>query len=191
MARATTKDDLVSAGNTTFETLTGILAALTEEQRDLPFSFDVSREKGAHWARDSNVHDVLIHLHEWHLLLLDWVSSNLAGEEKPFLKAGYNWKTYGAMNAEFTERNRGSSYAESFALVCESHVRVMTLIDHFSQEELFTRGAYPWVGGTTLGSYFTSVTASHYVWATKKVRKFAKSLDLATMVPASGTRPRE
>jgi hypothetical protein len=32
------------------------------------------------------------------------------------------------------------------------------------------------VGGSTLGSYFVSATASHYEWAMKKIRKFKKSL---------------
>ena len=37
-------------------------------------------------------------------------------------------------------------------------------------EELFSKGTYKWVGGSTLGSYFVSTTSSHYDWAIKKLK---------------------
>jgi hypothetical protein len=40
---------------------------------------------------------------------------------------------------------------------------------------LFSRSVYPWVGGSTLGSYFVSVTASHYDWAMKKLKAHKKN----------------
>jgi len=39
------------------------------------------------------------------------------------------------------------------------------LIEVFSNDELFTKGIYKWIGGTSLGSYFVSSTSSHYDWA--------------------------
>ncbi|WP_254259881.1 ClbS/DfsB family four-helix bundle protein [Listeria fleischmannii] len=62
-------------------------------------------KKKAHWKRDKNIRDVLIHLYEWQQLLLKWVEANVEGERKPFLKEGYNWKTYGAMNQLFLGKN--------------------------------------------------------------------------------------
>ena len=50
----------------------------------------------------------------------------------------------------------------------------MSLLDKFSDEELFTKGIFIWVGGSTLGSYFISVTASHYDWAVKKLKAHKK-----------------
>jgi hypothetical protein len=52
----------------------------------------------------------------------------------------------------------------------------MELANDFSNGELFSKGIFPWVGGSTLGSYFVSATSSHYNWAMKKIRKFKKSL---------------
>ena len=57
----------------------------------------------------------------------------------------------------------------------KSHQQVMALIDGFSDDELFTKGVFTWVGGSTLGSYFISVTASHYDWATKKLKAHKKT----------------
>jgi hypothetical protein len=51
----------------------------------------------------------------------------------------------------------------------------MKLADTFSNEELFSKGTYKWVGGSTLGSYFVSNTASHYDWAMKKIKAHIKN----------------
>lgn len=51
----------------------------------------------------------------------------------------------------------------------------MALADSFSDRELFSKGVFPWVGGSTLGSYFVSVTSSHYDWAMKKLKVHRKN----------------
>lgn len=176
MARPTSKNDLIKASNEQYDELILLLNSFSIDEAALPFAFDLDKEKGAHWKRDKNIHDVLIHLHEWHNLLLDWVASNQLGHDKQFLKEGYNWRTYGAMNEEFTKDNQDSSYEEAYAKLIKSHQKVMELLDDFSNEELFEKDSFPWVGGSTLGSYFVSTTSSHYDWASKKIRKFKKSL---------------
>lgn len=175
MARPTTKEDLTEAGVTQFTKLITVLDSLSPEQQVTLFTFDITNEKGDHWKRDRNVHDVLIHLYEWHQLMLDWVQSNMNGESKAFLKDGYNWRTYGGMNVEFMEENKDSSYEEALSMLKESHSHIMLLEQQFTNEQLFSKGVFSWVGGTTLGSYFVSVTSSHYEWAIKKVNKFKKS----------------
>ena len=57
----------------------------------------------------------------------------------------------------------------------QSHNEVMKLAENFSNEELFSKGVYKWVGGSTLGSYFVSATASHYDWAMKKLKAHRKN----------------
>lgn len=57
----------------------------------------------------------------------------------------------------------------------KSHSKVIQLAEQFSNEELFSKGVYKWVGGSTLGSYFVSVTASHYDWAMKKLKAHRKN----------------
>lgn len=176
MAKPTTKTDLIQTGNDSFQKLIDLLDSLPADQLEGTFTFDVSKEKGAHWERDKNLRDVLVHLYEWHQLLIDWVNANLAGEEKQFLKEGYNWKTYGGMNVEFWEKHQGTSYEDALTLLKESHATVIQLAEQLSNDELFSKGAFPWVGGSTLCSYFVSATSSHYEWALKKTRKFKKSL---------------
>ncbi|WOO86484.1 ClbS/DfsB family four-helix bundle protein [Mollicutes bacterium LVI A0039] len=175
MARATTKIDLVTSGNESYEKTIKLLNTLTSEQLNSEFTFDYSNDKEAHWARDKNVRDVLIHLYEWHRLILSWVVDNQNGNPHQFLKEGYNWRSYGQMNVEFWKMHQDTSFDEALELFKTSHGQVMELIDTLSNDQLFAKGAFDWVGGSTLGSYFVSVTASHYTWAMKKIRKHAKT----------------
>lgn len=80
------------------------------------------------------------------------------------------------MNLEFWEKHQTTSYETALELLIESHKQVMELANDFSNGELFSKGIFSWVGGSTLGSYFVSATSSHYNWAMKKIRKFKKSL---------------
>ncbi len=132
--------------------------------------------KEAHWSRDKNLRDVLIHLYEWHQLLLNWVKVNRKGERKPFLPKPYNWKTYPAMNVEFWQKHQSTPLTEAKANLKESHKEVMTLIEQCSNDELFAKGILDWTGTSTLGAYCVSATASHYDWAIKKIKKHKKDL---------------
>ncbi len=170
MARPATKEDLIRASNEKYEQLTHLLNEAPDEVKEAPFQFDISKKKEAHWERDKNIRDVLIHLYEWQKLLLDWVEANLKGEKRSFLLEGYNWKNYGAMNMVFFEKHQKTSYPVALRLLQESHGQVMQLLEQFSNDELFKKGVFTWSGGSTLGSYFISATASHYEWALKKIK---------------------
>lgn len=96
----------------------------------------------------------------------------MSGEEKPFLSAPYTWKTYGDMNVGFWEKHQNTSLDDAKTMLGKSHTEVMKLAEAFENDELFSKNVYKWVGGSTLGSYFVSVTASHYDWAMKKLKAF-------------------
>lgn len=84
-------------------------------------------------------------------------------------------KTYGNMNVEFWEKHQNTSLEDAKAMVEKSHNEVLCLAETFSNEELFSKGVYQWVGGSALGSYFVSVTSSHYDWAMKKIKAHVKN----------------
>lgn len=181
MARPTTKTDLIKAADEQFTKLWQLVDGMSEVEQTTTFNFgDISSKKEAHWRRDSNLRDVWIHLYEWHQLLLNWVHSNQSGDAKPFLPAPYNWKTYGDMNLEFWEKHQVTSYKEAKEMLKESHKDVMKLIETFSNDALFAKAAFSWVGGSTLGSYCVSATASHYAWAIKKINLHHKTYQTNT-----------
>ncbi len=176
MARPTTKKDLVIAANEQYIKLINLINTMSREEQTKEFTFDIQGEKEAHWKRDKNIRDVLIHLYEWHQLLLNWVDSNMKGNSKQFLLEPYNWKTYGDMNVELWKKHQNTSYDDSKKMLEKSHFEVMNLIEKFSNEELFEKGIFKWTGGNAIGSYCVSVSCSHYDWAIKKIKKHIKSL---------------
>ncbi len=176
MGRPATKSDLISTANDNYEKMNILIFSLTEKELSTPFDFSRDdKKKEAHWKRDKNLRDILIHLYEWQQLLLVWVRSNQNGDSRPFLPKPYNWKTYGDMNMEFWKKHQDTTLQEARELLENSHQEVMKLAEIFSNEELFSKGVYQWVGGSTLGSYFVSVTASHYDWAMKKLKAHRKN----------------
>lgn len=176
MSRATTKPDLILAANEQFELFCKLIDSMSDEQRNGAFSSEMTqRGKEAHWNRDKNLRDVLIHLYEWHQLLLNWIAANQMSEKKPFLPEPYNWKTYGEMNVEFWKKHQETSLDDSKKKVKESHKQVIKVIETFSNEELFAKKAFPWTGTSTLGAYCVSATSSHYDWAIKKVKAHIKT----------------
>ena len=178
MSRATTKPDLIEAANMQFDKLMQMIDSMTEVEQSAAFNFGegfLQKQKEAHWVRDRNLRDMLIHLYEWHQLLLNWVKANRNGEAKPFLPEPYNWKTYGHMNVAFWEKHQSTPYAQSLDMLKKSHGEVVSVIETFSNDELFAKGHLSWTGGSTLGSYCVSVTSSHYEWAMKKIKQHIKS----------------
>ena len=174
MARAKNKTELVNKSETNFIKLMNLIDSLKLQIIETPFPFDSSTGKEAHWSRDTSIKDVLIHLYEWHQLLINWIQNNRNGQEVQFLKEGYNWRTYGDMNQEFVNAHKKTSFNEAHKLLTTSHLKIMELSQEFSDEQLFSKDMFDWVGGSTLGSYFVSATASHYEWAYKKINKFVK-----------------
>jgi hypothetical protein len=149
---------------------------MTDGERSATFNFGGGfNQKETHWKRDKNLRDVLIHLYEWHQLLLNWITANQNGEITPFLPAPYNWKTYGDMNVKFWEKHQGTSYIDAKVILLGSHKKVLAILESFTTDELFERKHFSWTGTTTLGSYCVSVTASHYDWAVKKIKAHQKS----------------
>lgn len=176
MGRPASKADLISAAQANYKKLNELIASMTEKELNTPFDFSADeKKKEAHWKRDRNLRDILIHLYEWHQLVLNWVASNIKGVESPFLIPPYNWKTYGDMNVEFWKKHQNTPLDAAKEMYKKSHENVLILAETFSDRELFTKDVFPWVGGTTLGSYFVSTTASHYDWAIKKLKAHKKN----------------
>ena len=175
MARPQTKENLMIAAKENFEKLNTLISKMSDKELTTPFDFSKDeKKKEAHWKRDKNLRDVLIHLYEWHQLILNWVESNQKGEEKPFIPQPYNWRTYGDMNVEFWKKHQNTSLEDATKALQKSHKEVLKLAENFTNEELFSKKVYKWVGGSTLGSYFVSATSSHYDWAIKKIKAHQK-----------------
>ncbi len=177
MARPHTKADLIAQSKQNYEKLLSLIENLSEVEFNTKFDFsDNEKLKEAHWKRDKNVRDVLIHLHEWHNLLLNWINKNQNGEMTSFLAKPYTFKTIEPMNEEFWQKHQQTSFDKALIMFKNSHEQTMELIKKFSNEELFTNKYFSWTGTTSLGSYCVSATSSHYGWAIKKINKHKRIL---------------
>lgn len=181
MPRARNKDDLVKFSSENYSKLIEMISRMTENQLNTPFDFsDDKSKKEAHWSRDKNVRDVLIHLYEWHCLLLQFIKNNETVNDKKsaiaFLPPEYSWKSYGAMNVMFWKKHQNTSLTNAQKMFSESHKKVMSLVEKYSNEELFTKGYFSWTGNVDLGSYFVNTTSSHYDWAIKKIKAHCKKV---------------
>ena len=86
MPRPTTKNDLMIVAKESYEKLNLLISKMTSEELNTPFDFSKDKKKiEAHWRRDKNLRDILIHLYEWHKLVLNWVRFNQKGGEKSFI----------------------------------------------------------------------------------------------------------
>jgi hypothetical protein len=174
MPRPTTKTELIISANENFNEMWELIGELKDENANLNFG-DVSAKKEAHWKRDKNVRDILIHLYEWHNLMIAFVNSNTNGEAMSFLPAPYTWKTYGDMNVEFWVKHQNTSLDIAKKNLQKTHDDILTLADNFSESELFEKKHFAWTGTTNLGSYFVSTLSSHYDWAIKKLKSAIKN----------------
>ena len=80
------------------------------------------------------------------------------------------------MNVMFWNRHQNTSLEAAKQMLAESHTKVLSLAEQFANEELFTKKYFPWTGTSDLGSYFVSITASHYDWAIKKIKLHCKKV---------------
>ena len=71
MARATTKADLTASANGQFDKMWKLIDSMSEEQQKAAFAEEMARPGKKHiGAGTKNLRDVLVHLYEWHQLLL-------------------------------------------------------------------------------------------------------------------------
>ena len=181
MPRPKSKEDLLIAAKENYVKLIKMIDDMTEKQLNTPFDFsDQPNKKEAHWSRDKNVRDVLIHLYEWHQLMLKFPKNNkdtmTAKSAIAFLPSEYSWKTYGAMNVMFWNKHQTTSFDDALKMFKKSHAEVMKLIEQYSNEELFMPKHFTWTGNAALGEYFVSTTSSHYDWAMKKIKAHCKKV---------------
>lgn len=175
MVRAQSKEELITYSQNHWENLWNLIDGLDDETKNAHFEFNLAEKKEKHWARDKNIRDIIAHLYEWHLLLLNFVEKNIKGESIPFLPLPYNWKNYSEMNDQFQIKNQNTSLTDLKNEIFQTHQQLMMLIKSFSNEELYTKKYFNWTGTTSLGQYFQSSLSSHYDWAFKKIKVHKKT----------------
>ncbi|MBV6643807.1 MAG: ClbS/DfsB family four-helix bundle protein [Cyclobacteriaceae bacterium] len=164
MSRPKNKSELLIQSATQYDRLMALVKSFEEIEITFPEGY-----------LNRNVKDVLAHLHQWHLMMLDWYSTGMKGIKPEIPAKGYTWKTTPDLNREIWKKYKDVPLKEVIPLLHRSHQEVSHLIEKHTNDELFEKKRYKWTGTTSLGAYLISATSSHYDWASKLIRKCMKA----------------
>lgn len=165
------KEDIIANANAHLEQLFMKLT-VCNDIAEAQFKFkpeDMGDE--AHWKRDKNMRDVLMHLYEWNRLFVLWINANRNGERRPLMPEPYDWSNYDGFNVEIFNKYQDVEYAQACVLLRESNSEILELINNLSTDELFVDDYFSWNENGALGYICASTTADHYDWAMDKLEK--------------------
>lgn len=164
MPRPTTKAQLLDQTRQGYAALYDLLTPLSAEDMTTP---DIVGT----WS----IKDVLAHLLEWQRMVQAWYQEGKTGGTPITPAEGYTWQQIPALNQAIYETYRATPLDEIQTAFTQSHHAMLELIEGLSDDELFKPKVYQWTKSTTLGSYFTSATSSHYEWARKEIKRGLKA----------------
>lgn len=165
MARPKSKDELLSLGMLNYEKLINLVDAMSESEQNAEFPSG---------TMNRNIRDVLVHLHKWHLMMLDWYKIGSTGHLPEMPAKGYSWKTTPELNKKIWKEGQRTTLDQAKKDLQDSYANVRKLIKCHSDKELFEKKRYKWTDSTSLGAYLISATSSHYDWAFKLIKKATK-----------------
>ncbi|MBT8190978.1 MAG: ClbS/DfsB family four-helix bundle protein [Bacteroidia bacterium] len=166
MPRPKSKTELLLLSKENFNKLLKFIDVISKDKKAIEFP------KG---MLNRNIRDVLGHLHEWHLMFLDWYTQGMAGDSPEMPAKGYSWKDLPALNRKIQKKYENESIENVKASLYDSFNNIYETIGKHSDDELFQKKRYHWTGSTSLGAYLVSATSSHYAWALKVIRKAIKA----------------
>lgn len=165
MPRPTSKETLLEISKLNFEKLMNYIDALSTAEQVAAFHTD---------TMNRTIRDVLAHLHEWHLLFLNWYEVGMAGDQPDMPAKGYTWKTTALLNRKIWDAYQQEELDSVKEKLHKSFEKVQNIIQTFPADTLFEKKKYRWTGSTSVGAYLVSATSSHYDWALKLIKKGRK-----------------
>ena len=162
MPRPANKTELLDLSKKNYEILMHYIDILPLARQNATFP------KG---TMNRNLRDVLMHLHHWHLLMIDWYTVGMKGQKPDMPAEGYTWNNTPDLNKWIWQKYQDTSFDEACRHLKSSHKKVQNIIGTHTNEELFEKKRYKWTGTTSLGAYLVSATSSHYDWALKLIKK--------------------
>lgn len=163
MPRPSNKQELLNLSQSNFIKIFDFIDKLEEQDIDFPAG-----------TMNRNIRDVLTHLHEWHIMMINWYRIGMSGK-KPIMPAeGYTWQKIPDLNKKIWEKYQTTDLEDAKLMVKASFDELQKIIESHSNEELFEKKRYNWTGTTSLASYLISATSSHYDWAFKLIKKSFK-----------------
>lgn len=165
MPKPKSKKELIEVSQNNYKALMNLVNSYSKEEMHKEFSTG---------TLNRNIRDVLAHVHQWHIFMLDWYKVGMKGEKPNMPAKGYTWQTLPALNKIIWKESQDITLDDAKKLLNKSSKRVQSLISAHTDKELFEKKRYPWTGSTSLGAYLIMNTTSHYTWAIKLIKKSMK-----------------
>ena len=166
MPRPKNKTELIDQSRKSFDALLTFVNNLSDDEKIKEFPPG---------TMNRNIRDVLVHLHEWHIMMISWYETGKRGEKPDMPATGYTWKTTAELNKNIRDANNSVPLHKILSRLTDSHEEVTKIIHSHSNEELFDKKRYLWTGTTSLGAYLISSTSSHYDWALRLIKNQKKT----------------
>jgi hypothetical protein len=122
-------------------------------------------------ARDKNPRDILGHIAAWHQMLLRWHARALEGVPTPVPSVSHTWDEVAELNQTIWRVIQELTYSAARAAAARTHVKLLAALDETTEVQLWTPGLFGWTRNGTVGSWFKTLTASHYDWGIAKMRR--------------------
>lgn len=171
MPRPKTKVELQNLSRENYSKLIKYIDTFTDNEKYAEFP---------EGTMNRNIRDVLAHLHEWHLMFLEWYEIGMQNEKPDMPAPGYTWRELPKLNKKIWEDYNDADLDKIRELLNESYSEIQKIIERHTNKELFEKKRYKWTGSTSLGAYLVSATSSHYDWAYNLIRKAKKTSPFVT-----------
>lgn len=175
MAYPQDKQSLLQAAQEGYQLLMEALKTADPKVMEANFLPKATKAKCSTFEQGENMRDILVHIYEWQRLQVAFVENIRKGDPKDFIPDPYR-KNYKEMDAANWEKHQHTSFHEAVALLERSHPEIISLLDSFSEEELFGKKVFKVTYTTTMAAYFVSVTVSPYGQALKRLKAHLKSM---------------
>ncbi len=178
MANPKNKEELLATMADGYAKLCDQIAKMSDNEKMASFDFTADPKKcGVRWQYDRCLRDLLIHLHEWQVLMREFVQNIREGHPRDYLPDEYR-RNYYEMDKMLVEKHQETSLEDAKRLLNLTQEEMLELADSFTDEELFTKGYYKNTYTTTMAAYFVSVTTSPYGQAVKLLKTHQKNCRL-------------
>lgn len=144
MARPKNKEELLTQSEENFNKIFDFIRAMPDE--NIGFSGT---------TMNRNIRDIFMHLHHWHLMMLNWYNIGMKGNKPTMPAKGYTWKDTPQLNKKIWESSQDITLSESKEMLKSSYRKIRDIIERHSNEELFEKKIYlDWYYILTGISYF-------------------------------------
>lgn len=131
MARPKNKEELLTQSEEKFNKIFDLIRAMPDE--NIGFSGT---------TMNRNIRDIFMHLHHWHLMMLNWYNIGMKGNKPTMPAKGYTWKDTPQLNKKIWESSQDITLSESKEMLKSSYRKIRDIIERHSNEELFEKKIY-------------------------------------------------